>query len=194
MTHQEWNDAALLLLRVVVGGTMVAHGYNHAFGAGGLSGTAGWFASMGLRPPMVHATLSAAGEIGAGLLLILGLMTPLGCAFVVGSMAVAWWVAHRRNGYFIFRDGYEYVLALSATALGVSALGAGRFSVDAAAGWGDDLRGGAGVLIAAGLGLGGALLLVVTCWRTRTGSYVEQPLSTTPPSDGLRDQHIKESS
>jgi len=43
-------DTAALVLRVIVGITIIAHGYNHIFGPGGIQGTAGWFASMGLRP------------------------------------------------------------------------------------------------------------------------------------------------
>ena len=51
-------DTAVLLLRVTVGLTMVAHGYNHLWGGGGLAGTARWFGSLGMRPPKLHAMLS----------------------------------------------------------------------------------------------------------------------------------------
>ena len=48
-------DIGLLILRVVLGLTMAAHGYNKFFGKGGLKGTAGWFDSMGMKPGMFHA-------------------------------------------------------------------------------------------------------------------------------------------
>ncbi len=43
-------DIASLVLRVSLGGTLLAHGWNHAWGGGRIAGTAGWFESMGLRP------------------------------------------------------------------------------------------------------------------------------------------------
>ena len=59
-------SVAILLLRVVVGLTMAAHGYNKAFGAGGIEGTAGWFGSMGMRPNgKVHAVAAATTEISS---------------------------------------------------------------------------------------------------------------------------------
>ncbi len=59
-------DLAALLLRVTVGGTMIAHGWNHAFGGGKLPGTARWFESIGIRPGRVHALLATLTELGAG--------------------------------------------------------------------------------------------------------------------------------
>jgi putative oxidoreductase len=43
-------DVTALLLRATLGVTMLAHGWNHAFGGGKLTGTARWFASIGMRP------------------------------------------------------------------------------------------------------------------------------------------------
>ncbi|MDQ3825603.1 MAG: DoxX family protein, partial [Actinomycetota bacterium] len=59
-------DVASALLRVVVGLTVLAHGYNHVWGGGGLAGTTRWFGSLGLRPPKLHAVLSGVGELAAG--------------------------------------------------------------------------------------------------------------------------------
>src|SRR5687768_11342292 len=95
-------DVAALLVRAVVGATMVAHGYNHLWGGGGLAGTARWFGSLGMRPPKLHALLSGVGEIAAGAALLLGLLAPLACAFVIGTMVVAGVTAHRKNGFFVF--------------------------------------------------------------------------------------------
>ena len=57
-------DVALLMIRLIVGLTLVLHGWNHAFGGGKIPGTARWFESLGLRPGRLHAWLSAATEIG----------------------------------------------------------------------------------------------------------------------------------
>ena len=121
-------DIAALVLRLVVGGTMIAHGWNHAFGGGKLPGTARWFESIGIRPGRVHALLATVTELGAGALLVLGLLTPLAAAGVVGTMVVALVANHARNGFFIFRpgEGYEYVLMITLVSCAIGALGARR--------------------------------------------------------------------
>ncbi len=158
-------DIAALILRVALGATMIAHGWNHAFGGGKLPGTARWFESIGIRPGRVHALFATATELGAGALLVLGLLTPLAAAGVVGSMTVALVANHLRNGFFIFRpgEGYEYVLNLVLAAGAVGALGGGALSVDAALGL--QLGGWPGFAVAALAGGGGAALLLLTSWR-----------------------------
>jgi putative oxidoreductase len=105
-------------------------------------------------------------ELGAGVLLVLGLLTPLAAAGVVGTMLVALVANHRKNGFFIFRpgEGYEYVLLLAVVAVAIGALGGGDVSVDALLDL-DDWDGLAGALTALGAGGGGAALLLATSWR-----------------------------
>src|SRR5207248_2544552 len=91
-------NIAALILRLAVGGTMIAHGWNHAFGGGKLPGTARWFESIGIRPGRVHALFATVTELGAGALLVLGLLTPLAAAGVVGTMVVALVANHFKNG------------------------------------------------------------------------------------------------
>ena len=76
-------DIAALVLRIAVGGTIMAHGWNHAFGGGKLPGTARWFESIGIRPGRVHALMATITELGAGALLVLGFLTPLAAGAVV---------------------------------------------------------------------------------------------------------------
>src|SRR5680860_1002304 len=118
-------DLGLLILRVVIGLTLAAHGYNHIFRGGKIAGTAGWFESLGMRPGIVHAWLASITELVAGLLLVLGLLTPLGAAGVIGTMAVAFITNHRKNGFFIFRpgEGWEYVNVLMVSGLAIGATG-----------------------------------------------------------------------
>jgi putative oxidoreductase len=161
-------DIAALFLRAALGITMVAHGWNHAFRGGKLPGTARWFESIGIRPGKVHALLATVTELGSGVLLLLGLLTPLAAASVVGTMLVALIANHLRNGFFIFRpgEGYEYVLFLVLSGFAMGGLGAGKISLDHAFGLHLDgwLSGGKGLAVTA-VGAIGALLLLATCWR-----------------------------
>ncbi|OBF41890.1 DoxX family protein [Mycolicibacterium peregrinum] len=161
-------DLGLLVLRCAVGVVFLAHGYNHIFGGGRIAGTAQWFESLGMRPGIVHAWLASVTELGAGAMLIAGFATPLACAGVVAVMVVAWITNHRKNGFFIFRpgEGYEYVMTLVLTGIGLGAAGPGRWSLDYVAGllyppgW-------TGLLITAGGGLVMSAALLATCWRPR---------------------------
>jgi putative oxidoreductase len=156
----------LLLLRVAVGAVFIVHGYNHIFGGGKIAGTARWFDSLGVRPGIVHAWTASLTELGAGALLILGLLTPLAGAGVVGVMLVAWITNHLHNGFFIFREGegYEYVLTLTFCGLLFCATGGGDWSLDHAFGIFDP-PGWPAIIGSFAIGIGGALLLLATCWR-----------------------------
>ena len=162
----EAADAALLVLRVAVGAVFLAHGINHIIGGGRIAGTGRWFESLGMRPGIVHAWLASVTEVVAGVLLVLGLLTPLAGAAVVGVMAVAWITNHRKNGFFIFRpgEGWEYVMVLTVTGVVIAMLGPGRWSLDevfdlqALAGW-------TGFWVALVGGGGGALALLALAWR-----------------------------
>jgi putative oxidoreductase len=158
-------DTGVALLRVVLGLTMVAHGYNHLWGGGGLAGTARWFGSLGMRPPRLHAVLSGAGELAAGFALTIGLLTPLAAAFVVGTMVVAGITAHRPNGFFVFKDGYEYVLMIGVVCAVIGLLGPGTASVDRLLGIDKALAGVVGLALTVGLGVVGAAVLLAVTWR-----------------------------
>jgi putative oxidoreductase len=155
------------VLRLALGITMLAHGWNHAFGGGKLPGTARWFESIGIRPGRLHAALATLVELGSGVLLLSGLLTSLAAAGVVGTMLVALIANHLRNGFFIFRpgEGYEYVLFIVLTAVALAVLGGGWLSVDHALGIG--LDGWGGLILAVAAGGGGAALLLATCWRPK---------------------------
>lgn len=168
-------DIVLLVFRVTLGVMIVMHGKNHLWGAGGVEGTARWFHSIGFRPAKVHALMSGYMELAIGAGLIVGLLTPFACAGLIGTMIVAGWAAHRPNGFFIFKDGYEYVLVVAVAAVALATVGAGTLSLDQAVGlidyspeapdFGNGLLGGDGALVAAGGGLLGGVLLLVTGWR-----------------------------
>lgn len=172
-------DVSLLLIRLIVGLTMVAHGWNHAFGGGRIEGTAGWFESLGLRPGRVHAWMSVLTEVGCGLAFAAGFLTPLAAGGLLGTMVVAGVIEHRTHGFFVFRNGYEYVLmiavVLAATAIG----GPGRAAVDHAAGF--QLSASAGIAACLAIGFGGAALLLGTCWRPKTTHPQTDEVGITTP-------------
>jgi len=154
---------ALLLVRVVLGIVMIVHGLNHWRGGGRIEGTARWFGGLGLRHGTLQAWMSVLTEVGAGILLVAGLLTPLACAAVISVMLVAGVLAHRPNGFFVFKDGYEYVLVLAAISLALGVLGPGRLSVDHAADI--EITGWAGGGIALGVAVGATAGLLATFWR-----------------------------
>ena len=160
-------NAALLILRVACGVMIRAHGYNHIFGGGKIAGTAGWFESLGMRPGILHAWLASVTELGAGAMLLVGLLTPVAAAGLVGVMLVAWIAAHRTNGFFIFKpgQGWEYVAFITLVAIALGGLGAGEWSLDNA--FDIEFGGWSGLLIAAGAGGAGAAGLLGVFWRPK---------------------------
>lgn len=159
------TDAALLVIRVAIGLTMLAHAGNHAFGSGGLAGTTRWFGSLGMRQPRLQAVLSAVIEAAAGVGIAAGFLTSIAAGALVGIMLVAGVAAHRKNGFFVFRDGYEYVLMIALAATAVAVAGPGRFSVDFALGLSRQLSGWTGLLLVVVLGVGGAIVQLTAFWR-----------------------------
>ena len=88
---------------------MIVHGTSHWKGGGRIEGTARWFSGLGLRHGKLQVWMSVVTEIGAGALLVIGLLTPLACAAVISVMLIAGILTHRPNGFFVFKNGYEYL-------------------------------------------------------------------------------------
>jgi len=127
----------LLILRLVVGLTMAAHGAQKLFGwfgGYGLQGTGGFLEKLGFFPGRRNALFAGLAEFTGGLLLALGLATPLAATLIVSVMFVAVATVHLKNGYFNSNQGYEYNLTLAVVALGIAIMGAGPISLDAALG------------------------------------------------------------
>lgn len=157
------GDAAVLALRLSVGLTMLAHGLNHYFGGGRIPGAGRWFESLGLRPGRLHAWITTILEVVSGVGLAAGFLTPLSAAAMVGMMLVALVVHHRSHGFFVVKEGFEYVLMICVVAVAIAAFGPGSASIDAAAGI--VISGWKGAAIAGGAGLAGVALLLLTSWR-----------------------------
>ncbi|MGE2815488.1 DoxX family protein [Mycobacterium heidelbergense] len=158
-------DVGLLILRLVLGLTLAAHGFNKFFGGGRIPGTARWFESIGMKPGRFHAAVAATTEVSAGLGLAAGLLTPIPAAGFVSLMLVAAWTVHRPNGFFIVKEGWEYNLVLAVSAVVVATLGAGRLSLDWLIFGKNWLDGWQGLVLSVALGLGGALGQLLIFYR-----------------------------
>lgn len=152
----------LLILRLVVGLTLAAHGTQKLFGwfgGYGLSGTGQFLEQLGFRPGRLQAALAGTAELLAGLFLAAGFLTPAAAAAVFAVMLVAAVSVHLKSGFFAHNGGYEYTLVLGGTALALAFTGPGALSLDQALGisWSGEAWGLAA--LAAGLIGGGVPLL-----------------------------------
>jgi putative oxidoreductase len=130
------TDIGLLLLRLALGAIMIAHGLQKAFGlfgGPGPEGVIGMVTGMGFKPPEVWAWLLIATELGGGIGLVLGFLTPLCALAVVIAQLVAVFMVHGPHGFFMGGGpvpGFEYNLALLGAGFCLLFTGPGRMSVD----------------------------------------------------------------
>jgi putative oxidoreductase len=164
----------LLLIRAVFGLTLAAHGSQKlfgSFGGGGPAGTTKFFRSLGFRAPLLMALVAGLGELVGGLLFAFGLLTPL-AALILVVMLNAIGTVHWKKGFFNSAGGYEFNLAILATAVAVTAIGPGRYSLDGALGWAETISGPWWALGVIGLA---ALVAFVTLTIGRTHSTPARP-------------------
>jgi putative oxidoreductase len=172
-------ELGLLVLRIVVGLLFMGHGAQKLFGwcgGHGLDGTAGFFEkSIGLRPGRLHAAGAGLAEFGGGVLLLLGLLSPLAATALIATMVVAIATVHGAKGPWNTEGGFEYNLVLIAVAFAVAAAGPGNWSLDHALGL--DLSGAGWGLAALAAGiLGGLSMYTLGRMRPR---QVERSSATT---------------
>jgi len=157
-------DWTMALLRVIAGAVILAHGVRHARGR---VKTTNWFGSIGFRQPELQWFASTATEIGVGVLLIVGLGTPVAAAGLVAVMAVAFWTVHRSVGFWVTArpdEGWEYVLVLGTVGAAIAIGGPGEFSIDAMLGIEDSLNGWVGAALVVG-GIVAAAAQIATFFR-----------------------------
>jgi len=152
----------LLILRLVVGLSLAAHGAQKLFGwfgGYGLAGTGQFLEQLGFRPGRLYAAQAGIAEVAGGLFLAAGFLTPVAAAAVVAVMLVAAVSVHIEKGFFAHNGGYEYTLVLAGAAVALAFTGPGALSLDQALGisWSGDTGGVAA--LAAGL-IGGAVPLL----------------------------------
>lgn len=169
-------DTGVLIMRLFLGVTLALHGYNKVFGPGGLKGTEGWFAALGLRPAYLHARVAAATEIGAACLMVAGFLTAAAGAAFVGLMIVATLTDHRGKGFFVFKGGCEYTVLMGAMAVALVSIGPGRWSLDNALAL--DFAGTRWMMASVVVGAAAAAGLMLTCWRPATEPDVSHSIQT----------------
>jgi putative oxidoreductase len=161
----------LLLLRVVVGLAFVGHGTQKLFawfGGYGPQGTGGFFASQGYRAGVVMAVAAGLCETVGGTLLALGFATPLAGTLLAIVMINAIGSVTLKRAFML---GSELEIAYLTIAVSLAATGPGRFSIDRAIGWDDNISGlwwGVAALVSA------AIVSAVTLTLARTRPIGEQ--------------------
>ncbi len=124
---------SLLLMRLVVGLLFVGHACQKLFGWFGGEGMGAWIGTIekvGVQPAAFWAYLEAGAELGARLLLALGLLTPVAAAVLVGDMLVAVVKVHAPKGLWSQYGGFEYNLVLIALLIAFGLVGPGLYSLD----------------------------------------------------------------
>jgi putative oxidoreductase len=177
-------DVGAPILRVVLGLLFIGHGTQKLFGwwhGGGLAGTSGMLEGGGFRPALPFAVATGLAEAGGGTLLLVGLLTPLGAAAVIGVMTVAIGAVHLPNGLWNTNRGYEFPLLICAVAAALAFAGPGRLSLDRAIGW--HLAGPVWGILAVAVGLVSGL--AVLGWRgflrRRTSAGASEGSPERPP-------------
>lgn len=126
-------DAIFLIVRLVVGFGMAAHGAQKLFGwfeGGGIKGTGAYLESLGFRPGVRFALLDGTGEFFGGILTALGFLSPIGPALIVSVMLVAIRTVHKGHGFFVQNNGRELPVLYITGAVAVALAGPDLFSLD----------------------------------------------------------------
>lgn len=136
------QDLGLLLLRLALGLVFIAHGLQNSFGwfgGEGLNGFKAILAEAGYQNAGVLTYIGSGVQIAAGVLLVLGLFTPLAAAaalaFGVNSLLVTFEAQRQDGGLFVFGSSAEYLLVLAVLAAAVILAGPGRYGFDGGRGW-----------------------------------------------------------
>jgi len=123
----ERNDNAIAMLRLALGAMFIAHGLLK-FMVFTLPGTAAFFESVGLPGFLGYAV--AYGEVGGGLLLLLGYRTRAVAIALLPVLLGATWV-HLGNGWVFSNPngGWEYPLFLTIATAAIALAGPGAWTV-----------------------------------------------------------------
>jgi putative oxidoreductase len=160
------QDFGLLLLRIGLGVVLIAHGLQKLFGWWGGSGLHGFknaLTDVGYQHADILSYVSSGGEIVAGVLLVLGLFTPIAAAgalaFLINGLLASASARPRSNTFTYFLpDGHEYQISLIVMAVAVILVGPGRYGLDARRRWATRPFIGSFVALLAGIAAG------ITVW------------------------------
>ena len=126
-------NIAVLILRLVVGLTLTGHGVQKLFGwfgGPGLTRLRQGFEKQGYKPVWLWISLAILGEVGGGISVALGFLTPLGAAGIFGAMFMAMFKSHWKNGFWAQKGGYEYTLVLLTASIAIGLMGPSSYALD----------------------------------------------------------------
>ena len=125
------------LIRVTLGGMLLAHGIIKLMTTTVSAFAAGSMARRGLEPSMVFAYIVFFNETVGATCLIFGLFTRFVAASIAIELAVITFVASWPNG-FVFSSrggGWEYPLMWGLVVFAIALRGGGPYSLDRKIGW-----------------------------------------------------------
>ncbi len=128
-------DFGLLVLRLVLGGLFIAHGLDKLFGwfdGLGRGGTEQLLTGFGFHDVKILTWVLAVSETAGGLLLVIGLLTPVGAAAILAVMANVIVVKGDWSG---FLGGVEVEMMYAGAAFALLFTGPGRVSLDRNTHW-----------------------------------------------------------
>ncbi|GFG76593.1 DoxX family protein [Mycobacterium botniense] len=163
------QDLGLLILRTGLAAVLLAHGLQKLFGWWGGQGLTGFknsLSDVGYQHAEILTYVGAGGEIVAGVLLVLGLFTPLAAAgalayLINGLVASASAQPHSRSLSYFLPHGHEYDITLIVVAIAVILIGPGRYGFDAGRGWSRRPFIGSFVVLLGGIGAGIAVWVLL---------------------------------
>ncbi len=133
---EKLESSGTLIIRVILGIIMLAHGYVKIF-VYGFGGVGAAFTNMGI--PLAHllGPLVAVLEFLGGLILVLGFLTRWVSLLFVIEFLVAIFKVHIPQGFFIgkgpdgnFHYGFEFPLLLLFLFISFVITGPGKYSID----------------------------------------------------------------
>ncbi len=165
-------SVGLLILRLVTGLTLAVHGTQKLFGwfgGPGLTRLMQGFEKQRFKPAWFWVCLVILGEVGGGVSVALGFLTPLGAAGIFGVMFMATFKSHWKNGFIVSKGGYEYTLVLMAVSTAIGLMGPGSYSLDALF----------GIVLPEALLFG--VLAIAAVLVDIIGLYISRPTAVAPP-------------
>ncbi|MEO5803255.1 MAG: DoxX family protein [Verrucomicrobiota bacterium] len=132
------DELAPLILRLALAVVMFPHGAQKVlgwFGGHGFSATMSSFTEK-MHIPAPFAFLAILAEFGGSLALFFGLLTRISAFGIGTTMAVAIFMGHAQNGFFMnwsgkqTGEGFEYHILAIAIALALMCQGGGKLALD----------------------------------------------------------------
>ena len=127
--YQTFAPYGYAFIRFCVGAFLIPHGYTKLF-QGAAPAAAGMIAKLGMEPALGWAYFLGCVEFIGGVLLALGLLTRLAAAALIIEFAVIVFFVKSANGFFAFRQGFEFELLWGLLCLVIFFKGGGRYSLD----------------------------------------------------------------